>query len=206
MKTCEGDESKWRQVLPQVLWAERITIRKATGFSPYYLAHGVHPLLPFDIIEATFLAPIQNFPISTEELVAIRARQLQKRPEDLEKMQEIVTESRRRNILRFEKEHLSRIVDFDFKPGALVLVRNSRIEEALNRKTKPRYVGPMVVVRKTIGSSYVVAELDGSQSQQRVAGFRLISYHPRQQVDVPLVSNIAEEDQDPTEEDPENNI
>ena len=26
VKTCEGDVSKWRQVLPQVFWAERITI------------------------------------------------------------------------------------------------------------------------------------------------------------------------------------
>src|ERR1700743_1710534 len=29
MKTCSGDESKWRKVLPQVLWAERVTVRKS---------------------------------------------------------------------------------------------------------------------------------------------------------------------------------
>ena len=37
----------------------------------------------------------------------------------------------------------------------------------------------MVVVKKTIGTSYVVAELDSSESQLRVAGFRLIPYFPR---------------------------
>ena len=202
MKTCEGDESKWRQVLPQVFWAERVTIRKATGYSPYYMAHGVHPLLPFDILEATYLAPKQDFGISTAELISIRARQLSKRPEDLERMREIVTKSRQRNIKRFEQEHASRVVDFDFKPGALVLVRNTRIEESLNRKTKPRYIGPMVVVRKTIGTSYIIAELDGSQFQQRVGGFRLIPYFPRQRTDVPVISNLTDDQQDDSEEDP----
>jgi hypothetical protein len=202
MKTCEGNASKWRQVLPQVFWAERTTIRRSTGYSPYYMVHGVHPLLPFDIHEATYLAPTQDFGITTEELIAIRAQQLEKRPEDIANFQQIVTKSRHENLERFEKRHGSRIVDFDFKAGSLVLVRNSRIEESLNRKTKPRYTGPMVVVRKTVGTSYVVAELDGTQSQLRVAGFRLIPYLPRSSTSIPIVSNISD-DEDTTEDDPE---
>ena len=84
--------------LPQVFWAERDTIRKATGYSPYFMAHGVHPLLPFDILEATYLAPNQNFGISTEELIAIRANQLARRPEDLDEMRNRVAKSRRHNL------------------------------------------------------------------------------------------------------------
>jgi hypothetical protein len=202
MKTCEGNASKWRQVLPQVFWAERTTIRRSTGYSPYYMVHGVHPLLPFDIHEATYLAPTQDFGITTEELIAIRARQLQKRPEDIANLQQIVTKYRHTNLERFEKRHGSRIVDFNFKPGSLVLVRNSRIEDSLNRKTKPRYMGPMVVVRKTIGTSYVVAELDGTQSQLRVAGFRLIPYFPRSSTSIPIVPDVSDIE-DTTEDDPE---
>ena len=194
MKTCRGNESRWREVLAQVFWAERVTVRKATRYSPYYMVHGVHPLLPFDILEATYLAPTQDFGISTEELIAIRAQQLAKRPEDLTAMRDTVTKSRQKNLERFEKQHGSRIIDFDFQPGALVLIRNSRFEEALNRKTKPRYVGPMVVVRKTIGMSYVVAELDGTQSQLRVAGYRLIPYFPRTATLEPLDEASCEED------------
>jgi len=202
VKTCRGAISKWREVLPHVLWAERVTIRKSTGFSPYYMAHGVHPLVPFDIIEATHLSPAQDFGMSTEELVALRASQLMKRPEDLEQMRKTVAASRERSLEQFSRRHAARIIDFDFKPGALVLVRNSRIEDSLNRKTKPRYVGPMVVVRKTRGTSYVVAELDGAQSQLRVAGFRVVPYFPRERTRLPLISNIPD-DVDSTEEDPE---
>ena len=202
MKTCRGKESKWREVLPQVFWAERVTIRKSTGYSPYFIAHGIHPLLPFDILEATYLAPTQNFGISTEELIAIRANQLARRPEELDEMRKRVAESRRKNLEQFEQRHGSHIIDFDFESGALVLVRNSRVEESLDRKTKPRYLGPMVVVRKTRGTSYIVAELDGAQAQLRVAGFRLIPYFPRTTANVPITSDVPT-DQDSTYEDPD---
>ena len=202
IKTCRGNEKKWRDVLPQVFWAERVTIRKSTGYSPYFIAHGVHPLLPFDILEATYLAPTQNFGVSTEELIAIRANQLARRLEDLDEMRRRVAESRRKNLEQFEQRHGSHIIDFDFESGALVLVRNSRVEESLDRKTKPRYLGPMVVVRKTRGTSYIVAELDGAQSQLRVAGFRLIPYFPRTTTDVAIISDVPV-DKDSTCEDPD---
>ena len=202
MKTCKGIESKWREVLPLVFWAERVTIRKSTGYSPYFMVHGTHPLLPFDILEATYLSPPQDFGLSTEELISLRASQLAKRPEDIERMRNTVTKFRCMSLEQFEKRHSSRIINFNFKPGALVLVRNSRVEESLNRKTKPRYTGPMVVVRKTIGTSYIVAELDGAESELRVAGFRLIPYFPRTATATPIVPSAPEFD-DATIDDPE---
>jgi hypothetical protein len=202
MKTCKGQESKWREVLPQVFWAERVTIRRSTGYSPFYMAHGVHPVLPFDLLEATYLAPPQDFGMTTEDLVSLRARQLAKRPEDLEIMRKSVSATRAKNLERFERSHASKIVDFDFKPGSLVLIRNTRVEESLNRKTKPRYIGPMVVVRKTKGTSYIVAELDGALSQLRIAGFRVVPYLVRSKSSIPLVSDLSEDD-DVTDADPE---
>jgi hypothetical protein len=58
----------------------------------------------------------------------------------------------------------------------------------------------MIVVRKTQGTSYVVAELDGNQSQLRVAGFRLIPYFSRTRTDVPIISDKPD---DTSNDDPE---
>jgi hypothetical protein len=49
------------------------------------MAHGIEPLLPFDITLATFLIPNLTKPLSTADLIAIRARQLELRDDDLVK-------------------------------------------------------------------------------------------------------------------------
>ena len=64
-------------------------------------------------------------------------------------------------------------------PGDLVLIWNTAIEKELNRKTKPRYLGPYKVVRKTQGGSYKLAEVDGAQLARPIAAFRVIPYIQR---------------------------
>ncbi|KZV90841.1 hypothetical protein EXIGLDRAFT_616384 [Exidia glandulosa HHB12029] len=80
----------------------------------------------------------------------------------------------------FTRRFGSSIKDFNFRPGDLVLVRNTRIEKDLGRKkTDDRYYGPMLVVERHAGGSYVVAELDGAVSMLHCAAFRLFPYFPR---------------------------
>jgi hypothetical protein len=196
MKAAEGDESKWPDVAPAVFWAERVTIQKSTGYSPYYLAHGVEPLLPFDLAEATYLAPDINGPMTTEDLVALRAKMLLKRPQDLQRVREKVLKARWESVKQLEKDLGHRIKEFNFHPGQLVLVRNSRFDKGLTNKTKPRFLRPMVVIRKTKGGSYILGELDGALSKLRFAAFRLIPYLPRDIRAVPVtkLADISEDE------------
>ena len=92
----------------------------------------MHPLLPFDIIEANYLLPPPDSLLSTGDLIAQRAIALQKRQEDLENLKGKVHQARNKAAIRFEQEHGQTIHDFDFKTGDLVLVRNTAIEKALN--------------------------------------------------------------------------
>ena len=54
----------------------------------------------------------------------------------------------------------------------------------------------MVVVRRTEGGSYILAELDGTVSKLRFAGFRVVPYHARKalRIDPDTFFHYAEDD------------
>jgi len=93
-KTCEGNISKWLTVVPHVFWADQATICKSTGYSPFYMAHSVEPLLPFNITLTTFLIPDLTKPMTTDDLIATHARQLQAWEKDLSSIRDNIVKSR----------------------------------------------------------------------------------------------------------------
>ena len=80
----------------------------------------------------------------------------------------------------------------DSATNSLVLytVHNSPIDKTLD-KVKPCYFGPMIVIRRSKAGSYILGE--GSLSKLRYAVFRLIPYHSRFKLDIPLhdISNLT---------------
>ena len=194
VKACGDDISLWPELVPHIFWADRVTIRKATGLSPFFIAHGIEPVLPFDLAEATYLVPKIEEPLSDAELLAVRCRQLQKREEDLDRVAKKVSAARYQSRAQFERDNAARIKDFAFKPGSLVLVRNSSIETSHSRKTKPRYFGPMVVLRHTRNNAYVLAELNGAVSKLPYAGFRLLPYYARSPTNISVTTLVQPSD------------
>lgn len=162
------------------------------GCSPYFAATGTHPLLPVDIAEANYLLPPPDSTLSTTDLIARRAITLQKRRDQLSKLQDKVYEARLQAAARFEKEHSHTIKDFDFKLGDLVLVRNTAIEKALNRKMRARYLGPLIVLARNRGGAYIISELDGSVFDRPVAAFRVIPYFARTKLELPPLDNLLD--------------
>ncbi|CAL1712332.1 unnamed protein product [Somion occarium] len=179
VKACDGKVKDWPDYVPHAFFADKITISRSTGFSPYYLLFGVHPVLPFDLLEASFLVEGFHSGMSTTDLLALRIQQLSKKDQDLEKAAEVLAKTRLRSKAQFEKKFEHRIRVESFKPGDLVLVRNTAIERSLNRKTKPRYLGPYEVVRRTFKGAYIVKELNGNLWKQGIAAFRLLPYISR---------------------------
>jgi hypothetical protein len=155
------------------------------------MAHSVEPILPFDITLAMFLVPNIAKVLSTSKLLTICMHQLQKCDEDLATIHGNVLNSCFKSVQQFEWAHEKSLHDFDFKPGTLVLVRNSSIETDLRRKSKPHYLGPMVVIHRTPNGLYHLAELDGAVSKLRFVAFCLIVYHVRSRSSI-LVTRLIE--------------
>ena len=180
MKVCKENPSQWPDHVAHAFFADRVTVRRQTGYSPYYLLYGVDPLLPFDLAEASFMIDSYTSDMTTVDLLASRIRQLQKKPADIEKAALTLQKNRLRSKTQFEAKFHARLTQQTYPPGSLVLVRNSAIEKELDKKSKPRYLGPYQVVRvRTGGRSYVLQELDGAIWKQSVAAFRILPYISR---------------------------
>jgi hypothetical protein len=114
-KAVDGDEKRWAFGAYSVFWSERVTIRRRMGCSPYFAATGTHPLLPFDIAEASYLQPPPNSVLSTTDLISQRAIALQKRSEQLSNLHSKVFDAHRKATITFEEKHTHTIHNFDFK-------------------------------------------------------------------------------------------
>ncbi len=75
------------------------------GVSPYFAVTGTHPILPFDIAEATYLMLRPTHPISTTELITNQVVVLQQCSTQLAKLQGSVFNMRVRAPRIYEREH-----------------------------------------------------------------------------------------------------
>ncbi|KNZ73529.1 hypothetical protein J132_01336 [Termitomyces sp. J132] len=187
MKYCSGTFSGHKLVLctPTFKILEWVTVCKQMGCSPYFATTGTHPLLPANIVEATYLQLLPNSLLSTTDLIACRAIDLQHYQEDLDHLHSHILSACCLAAICFETEHAATICDYNFKTGNLVLMRNTRIKVTHNKKMKPHYLGPLVVISHNCGGTYIICELDGSVLHCSIAAFRLVPYFARKHITVP---------------------
>ena len=168
IKACEGNTSKWSSVTPYAFWADRATTHKLTGHSPFYMAYGVEPVLPFDITLATFLVPDITDKLSTANLITTRTRQLQKHEDNLVAIHSNVLKSRFESIHQFEHQ---------FKNTMMRRRRGSTCEYVQRDDLEPRARCSGAPARQAGGAATRVAQPpqpDNPSSTQHTA-----TAHPR---------------------------
>jgi hypothetical protein len=83
----------WIHHLPSVIWADQITVRKSIGFTPYRMALRQEYLLPVDLAEESWgvikWREVEKGKDGRGVLLALRARQLERRKDGLEEAVEV---------------------------------------------------------------------------------------------------------------------
>ena len=137
--------------------------------------------------------------MSAMDLLASRIRQVQHLPADIAKAAACLKNHRLRSKAQFERRFRLRLVSKEMLPGDLVLVANSSIFRSLNKKSKPRYIGPYRVIRRNQGGAYILSELDGTVILSKFAAARVVPYIARDMSTIRLLSQ-DENPLDPVQE------
>jgi len=110
---------------PIVLFADRISTKRTTGYSPFELVLGQSPVLPVDLEYETYLGINWSKVKTTEELLEARTRQLELRDIKLQKAHEELMDTRQNSVDYWNRKKKTR--DQDQDPGTRRLLLIGRI-------------------------------------------------------------------------------
>jgi transposase InsO family protein len=144
---------KWLQELPTVVWSLRITLIRATGFTPFFFVYGAEAVLPTDL---EYGSPrVGGYDEGTNQ----RARE-----DSLDQLDEACTvalmhSARYQQALR--RYQARKIRRRDFNEGDLVL--RLRQDNRGRHKLSPPWEGPYVVVKVLKPGTYKLDNEDGEE-------------------------------------------
>ncbi|MBW0561359.1 hypothetical protein O181_101074 [Austropuccinia psidii MF-1] len=81
VKMCGENGSKWKEYLPIVTLADRISTKRTTGYSPFEIQFVQKVVLPIDMETNTYLAIEWNKISTTEELLEARTMKIAEKEE-----------------------------------------------------------------------------------------------------------------------------
>ena len=185
LRAPSGKPGNWPANLASVSWADRIMVFSSMGMTPYRVVFGQECLLPVEIAMESWLVVdclrVERAGNRRVELLALRTRQLEKRPEDIEKAVDAQQKGREANCEYFAKHRLHQPEgeNHELRDGGLVLLRDTKLDSSHSPKLLNRWSGPYRIadtMKKGERGTYRLAELDGTMlkgyfSEDRVKWF-----------------------------------
>ena len=174
-KYCD-QPADWPKYLPLALWADRITIRRSTGYSAFKLLYGRECLLPVELAIESWSVVDWEEVKSREELILARMKQLDWRKISETQAAMNLKNSRRTNKDYFDQHKCLRPKTQQLRVGDLVLLINDELLLSRNRQKKinDRWRGPYRIREVAEDSTfYRLEELDGTPLTSSIAGNRL---------------------------------
>ena len=184
-----GKPGNWPAHLATVSWADRITVRKSMGMTPYRVVFGQGCLLPVEIAMESWSVVdwlrVERAGNRRAELLALRARQLERRLEDIERAAEVQQKSREANREYFHKHrrHRPEGENHKLRGGDLVLLHDAKLDTSHSHKLSNRWSGPYRIAdatKKGGRGTYRLAELNGTMLQGYFSGDRVKRFIARE--------------------------
>jgi hypothetical protein len=134
-------KTKWKDKLPDALWAYRTAYKTPLGISPYQLVYGKSYHLPAELeFKAYWTIKRWNMDL---EVVGIK----RKMPlSELNEWREKAYHNAKMYKERTKRWHDKRIKKKSFTPGDKVLLFNSRVKLFGHRKLRSKWEGPFIVI------------------------------------------------------------
>jgi hypothetical protein len=124
-RACGMDSPCWPLYVHTCLLAMRCTMSRMTGFSPYYLIYGKHPILSFDYNNCTWDTLDWDTIHDTADLLAIRAQQILCHDKDLVLALEKQKPKQKCSVDTFNKKFSDALTSGNFDVRTWVLVHES---------------------------------------------------------------------------------
>lgn len=161
----------WDTKLDAALWAFRNTEKITTKQTPFFLAYGMHPIMPIKF-EVPSYRILQQDRLSAEESQLIRLQNLMALEENREDSLEITKAIQAKR----KEKHDKKIKRADVKDGDLVLLYDSR-HVKFPEKLQLRWIGPYKVKKRYNNGSVQLEDLEGNLFATRVNGGRIKRYY-----------------------------
>ena len=180
-KICRQRKTdNWIQFLSLVLWADRISVRRTTGYSAFEMVYGRDCMLPVQLSVASWNIIDWETVKTREDLILARMQQLDQHTLARDRAAENLMNSRKSNKANFDRDKQLR--SERLKAGDLVLLFISKDQNSRERSKKlnDKWIGPYRIYEAPEDSTfYRIEELDGTRLAESIAGNRLKKFFSR---------------------------
>jgi hypothetical protein len=201
-KMCRENGKKWKEYLPLVKFADWISTKRTTGYSPYELQFGQVAVLPVDHELGSFLTVDWSTIKTTAELLEARVEQLLARKDMMDEALAKIKASRNQSV-RYWDKRLAHRLRKPLMPGELVLVYNKALETQWGNLFKHKWNGPYRIVEQVKKGPYILAELDGTILARSFAANHIKKFYPRGETEEEEGTGNEDEEDDSEEEEEE---
>jgi len=172
-----GFVAEHAQLFRRLLWADRVSVRRSTGYTAFELVYGRDCLLPVEFsVESWSVVDWEGEVQSHEDLLLARMRQLDERVLSEVRAAENLRDSRLASKAYFDQTKNLRPESQQLHIGDLVLVHDTRHanDRSRSRKLGFPWFGPYRIREIAPNSMhYYLDELDGTQLKRSFAGNHL---------------------------------